>query len=57
VTSIEARSGADDPGGGLGIESDVGATRSVKLEMAVLLVGILLVLLMVTATIGGAPPG
>jgi hypothetical protein len=57
VTSIEARSGADDPGGGLGIESDRGATRSVKLEMAVLLVGILLVLLMVTATIGGAPPG
>jgi hypothetical protein len=56
VTTIEAR-GADDPGGGMRIQAEVGARRRVKLETAALLVGILLVLLIVTATIGVTPPG
>jgi hypothetical protein len=56
VTTIEAR-GADDPGGGMGIQAEVGAGRRVKLETAVLLVGILLVLLFVAMTVGVAPPG
>jgi hypothetical protein len=56
VTTIEAR-GADDPGGGMGIATEVGAGRRVKLETAVLLLGILLVLLVVTMTVGVAPPG
>jgi hypothetical protein len=57
VTSIEARSGTDDPGGESGIRAEVGTTRRVKLESAVLLLGILLVLLVVAITMGGAPPG
>jgi hypothetical protein len=56
VTTIEAR-GADDPGGGMGIQAEVGAGRRVKLETALLLVGILLVLLVVAMTVGVAPPG
>jgi hypothetical protein len=56
VTTIEAR-GTDDPGGGMGIQAEVGAGRRVKLETAVLLLGILLVLLAVTMTVGVAPPG
>jgi hypothetical protein len=57
VTSIEARSGTDDLGGGSGIRAEVEPTRRVKLESAVLLLGILLVLLVVAMTMGGAPPG
>ncbi len=57
MTSIEARSGTDNPGNGSGIQAEVRASRRVKLESAVLLVGILLVLLVVAMTMGGAPHG
>ncbi|MFI5259924.1 MAG: hypothetical protein ACHQ01_10010 [Candidatus Limnocylindrales bacterium] len=57
MTSIEARSGTDNPGNGSGIRAEVRARRRVKLESAVLLLGILLVLLVVAMTMGGAPPG
>lgn len=56
MTTIEARSAAD-PGGGMGMQAEAGARRRVKLETAVLLVGILLVLLVVAMTVGVAPPG
>ncbi len=57
MASIEARSGNDDSGYGLEIQAEVRAGRRVKLESAVLLVGILLVLLVVAMTMGGAPHG
>jgi hypothetical protein len=56
VTTIEARD-IDDPIGGMAITAGIGAGRRVKLETAVLLLGILLVLLVVTMTVGVAPPG
>ncbi len=56
MTSIEARS-ADDPGGGMAIQAEVGLRGRAKLETAVLLLGILVVLLVVVMTIGVAPPG
>jgi hypothetical protein len=57
VTRIDAVSRADDAGSRIGLEAEAVATRSVKLETAVLLVGILVILFIVTATIGAAPPG
>ncbi|MDR3544611.1 MAG: hypothetical protein P4L30_02435 [Candidatus Limnocylindrales bacterium] len=56
MTTIEARS-ADDPAGGMGMQAEAGPGRRVKLETTVLLLGILLVLLVVTMTVGVAPPG